>query len=81
MDILKYRYSPRIKRTINILNPKNMLFTRFYKGQSNFPKWKRKQSFHIPQNIILENDKIKNHCLAKSISDATWHIFTTMFRI
>lgn len=37
-------------------------FTRFYKGQGNFPKNKSKrkgkQSFHIPQNVILENDKI-----------------------
>ena len=37
-------------------------FTRFYKGQGNFPKYKSKrkgkQSFHIPQNVIVENDKL-----------------------
>lgn len=37
-------------------------FTRFYKGQANFPKYKSKrngrQSFHIPQNIIVENGKL-----------------------
>jgi putative transposase len=37
-------------------------FTRFYKGQGNFPKYKSKrkgkQSFHIPQNVIVENSKL-----------------------
>lgn len=37
-------------------------FTRFYKGQGNFPKYKSKrkgkQSFHIPQNVIIENGKL-----------------------
>jgi len=37
-------------------------FTRFYKGQGNFPKYKSKkkgkQSFHIPQNVIVENGKL-----------------------
>ena len=37
-------------------------FTRFYKGQSNFPKYKSKrngkQSFHIPQNVIVDNGKL-----------------------
>lgn len=34
-------------------------FTRFYKGQGNFPKykskWKGRQSFHVPQNVKVEN--------------------------
>jgi len=36
-------------------------FTRFFKGQGNFPNFKKKStggSFNIPQNIILENDKL-----------------------
>ncbi len=37
-------------------------FTRFHKGQGNFPKYKSKrkgkQSFHIPQNVLLENGKL-----------------------
>lgn len=37
-------------------------FTRFYKGQGSFPKFRSKregkQSFHIPQNVILENGKL-----------------------
>lgn len=37
-------------------------FTRFYKGQGNFPKYKSKkmgkQSFHIPQNVIVEGGKL-----------------------
>ena len=37
-------------------------FTRFYKGQGNFPKYKSKrkgkQSFHIPQNVIVESGKL-----------------------
>ena len=37
-------------------------YTNFYKGLSNFPKFKSKrtakQSFHIPQNVIVENDKL-----------------------
>lgn len=37
-------------------------FTNFYKGQGNFPKYKSKrrgkQSFHIPQKIKLENNKL-----------------------
>ena len=37
-------------------------FTRFYKGQGSFPKYKSKrkgkQSFHIPQNVIVENGKL-----------------------
>lgn len=37
-------------------------FKRFYKGQGNFPKYKSKKrgkhSFHITQNIIVENGKL-----------------------
>lgn len=37
-------------------------FTRFYKGQGNFPKYKSKrkgnQSFHIPQNVIVDSGKL-----------------------
>lgn len=37
-------------------------FTRFYKGQAKFPKYKSKrkgkQSFYIPQNVIVENGKL-----------------------
>ena len=37
-------------------------FTRFFKGQGNFPKykskWKGKQSFHVPQNVKVENGKL-----------------------
>jgi putative transposase len=36
-------------------------FTRFFKGKGDFPKFKRKSnggSFNIPQNILLENDKL-----------------------
>jgi putative transposase len=37
-------------------------FTRFYKGQGNFPKYKSKrsgrQTFHIPQNVIVDGDKL-----------------------
>jgi putative transposase len=36
-------------------------FTKFFKGQSNFPKFKRKnarQSFNVPQNVILEDGKL-----------------------
>ena len=37
-------------------------FTRFFKGQASFPKFKSKQhsnqSFNVPQNITLENDKL-----------------------
>lgn len=37
-------------------------FTRFYKGQGNFPKykskWKGKQSFHIPQNVKVEDGRL-----------------------
>lgn len=39
-------------------------FTRFYKGQGNFPKykskskWRTKQSFHIPQNVIVKDNKL-----------------------
>ena len=36
-------------------------FTRFYKGQGDFPKfkskWKSKQSFNIPQNVKINNGK------------------------
>lgn len=36
-------------------------FTRFFKGQGSFPKFKKKLnggSFNIPQNVTLENDKL-----------------------
>jgi putative transposase len=36
-------------------------FTRFFKGQGNFPRFKKKtgkQSFQIPQNIVVENDRL-----------------------
>lgn len=36
-------------------------FTKFFKGQSDFPKFKKKTarpSFNVPQNILLENDKL-----------------------
>lgn len=36
-------------------------FTRFFKGQGNFPKFKKKSnrgSFNIPQNVSLENSKL-----------------------
>ena len=37
-------------------------FTRFFKGQCNFPKykskWKGKQSFHIPQNVKVEGGRL-----------------------
>lgn len=36
-------------------------FTRFFKGQGNFPKFKKKSnngSFNIPQNVSLENGKL-----------------------
>jgi len=37
-------------------------FTRFFKCQGNFPryksKWKGKQSFHVPQKVKVEDDKL-----------------------
>jgi putative transposase len=36
-------------------------FTKFFKGQANFPNFKKKtarQSFSIPQNVIIEGDKL-----------------------
>ena len=36
-------------------------FTRFFKGQGNFPKFKKKSnggSFNVPQNVYLENSKL-----------------------
>jgi putative transposase len=36
-------------------------YTAFFKGQNSFPKFKKKSnggSFNIPQNVILENDKL-----------------------
>jgi putative transposase len=37
-------------------------FTRFYKGQGNFPKykskWKGKKSFHIPQNVKVKDGRL-----------------------
>lgn len=36
-------------------------FTRFFKGQGSFPNFKKKSnggSFNIPQNVLLENDKL-----------------------
>lgn len=36
-------------------------FTRFFKGQGNFPKFKKKSnggSFNIPQNVLLKNGKL-----------------------
>jgi len=40
----------------------DVAFTKFFKGQADFPKFKKKstskQSFNIPQNVRLENDKL-----------------------
>jgi putative transposase len=40
----------------------DVAFTKFFKGQADFPNFKKKstskQSFNIPQNVILENDKL-----------------------
>ena len=40
----------------------DVAFTKFFKGQADFPRFKKKstakQSFNIPQNVILENDKL-----------------------
>ncbi len=40
----------------------DVAFTKFFKGQADFPKFKKKssakQSFTIPQNVILEDDKL-----------------------
>lgn len=40
----------------------DVAFTKFFKGQANFPNFKKKstarQSFNIPQNIIIEDDKL-----------------------
>lgn len=37
-------------------------YVAFFKGQSNFPKYKSKhkgkQSFHVPQNVIVDNGKL-----------------------
>jgi len=36
-------------------------YTAFFKGQNSFPKFKKKSnsgSFNIPQNVVLENDKL-----------------------
>jgi len=36
-------------------------FTRFFKGQNSFPKFKKKSnggSFNVPQNVLLENGKL-----------------------
>src|SRR5690606_17841048 len=37
-------------------------FTNFYKGRADFPKykskWKGKQSFHIPQNVKVEDGRL-----------------------
>lgn len=36
-------------------------FTKFFKGQTDFPKFKRKdarQSFNVPQNVLLEDGKL-----------------------
>ena len=36
-------------------------FTKFFKGQNEFPNFKKKnatQSFHIPQNVIIEDGKL-----------------------
>lgn len=38
-------------------------YTRFFKGQTQFPKYKskhnQKQSFHVPQNVIIDTEKNK----------------------
>ena len=50
-------------------------FTRFFKGQGNFPKFKKKSnggSFNIPQNISLENGKLIIPKFKKGI-DITLH--------
>lgn len=40
----------------------DVAFTKFFKGQANFPKFKKKstakQSFNVPQNVIVENDRL-----------------------
>jgi putative transposase len=40
----------------------DVAFTKFFKGQADFPNFKKKstakQSFNIPQNVILKNDKL-----------------------
>ena len=36
-------------------------FTRFFKGQGSFPKFKKKSnggSFNVPQNVLLKNGKL-----------------------
>lgn len=50
-------------------------FTRFFKGQGNFPKFKKKSnggSFNIPQNVSLENGKLIIPKFKKGI-DITLH--------
>jgi len=40
----------------------DVAFTKFFKGQADFPKFKKKstakQSFNVPQNVIVENDRL-----------------------
>lgn len=40
----------------------DVAFTKFFKGQADYPKFKKKstskQSFNIPQNVIVENDRL-----------------------
>jgi putative transposase len=40
----------------------DVAFTKFFKGQADFPKFKNKskakQSFNVPQNVIVENDRL-----------------------
>lgn len=40
----------------------DIAFTKFFRGQSDFPKFKKKttakQSFNVPQNVIIENNKL-----------------------
>jgi putative transposase len=46
---------------VTLLNLDNA-FTRFFKGQADFPKFKKKntkQSFCVPQKIKIENNKLK----------------------
>ena len=56
---LKEVNSQSLQQTIVNLD---VAFTKFFNGQADFPKFKKKssakQSFNIPQNVIIENDKL-----------------------